>query len=137
MTLNSDNFILGAYSCAQIELPSVDRDRMMIFGFCVRARFPAGHTGFHGHFRGNPLLPGFLHIELVLDVLREQFGTVELQVIHSAKFLRPIRPEQMIDLNLRMESNHAVAAELQVAEGVASLLVLGVSGLPCGLAQKS
>jgi 3-hydroxymyristoyl/3-hydroxydecanoyl-(acyl carrier protein) dehydratase len=32
-------------------------------------RFPSDFPGFDGHFPNNPLLPGFMHIQLAVDLL--------------------------------------------------------------------
>ncbi len=101
-----------------------------------RAWFPAGHVGFQGHFPGNPLLPGFLHIELVLDVLRLGNRAVALAQVRSAKFLHPIRPGEIIDLNVHLEPGGVVTAELCVGAVTVSAFELELLGMPPGAAQK-
>jgi 3-hydroxyacyl-[acyl-carrier-protein] dehydratase len=129
--------ICGAYSGAEMILPDGIVTGVTAEHLTAQVRFSAEHVGFQGHFPDNPLLPGFLHIECVLDVLRHQLGSVDLVAIQSAKFLQPIRPEQVIDVTLEIQSKTVIAAELQVGGVVASRLVLEVSGITGAVAQKS
>ncbi len=135
--MDAATYILGACSGAHIVPPEIRPAIPPVQRVSIRAGFPARHPGFQGHFPGNALLPGFLHIELVLDILRIHFPHVELRAVRNAKFLRPVLPDEMIDVVLSLESDGSVAAELHVSGVVVSELVLEVSGAASSPAQKS
>jgi 3-hydroxyacyl-[acyl-carrier-protein] dehydratase len=52
------------------------------------------HPVFQAHFPGNPLLPGFLVIEICSKILRK-----EVLKIHKVKFLNPIFPKDILDFS--------------------------------------
>ncbi|MGN6367866.1 MAG: hypothetical protein ACTHN5_06355 [Phycisphaerae bacterium] len=66
----------------------------------ARASFPATFPGFDGHFPHNPILPGFMHIQLALDTLQLANLPHTLNQIPSAKFSKPIPPDSEIHLTL-------------------------------------
>lgn len=51
----------------------------------------ATHPVFKAHFEGNPLLPGFMQ----LDIAAELFG-LEIEAIDAAKFLKMITPTMQL-----------------------------------------
>ena len=126
--MDAATYILGASSGAYIMPPGITAATPAMQRVSTRAWFSAQHAGFQGHFPGNALLPGFLHIELVLDILRCHFPHVELLAVRNAKFLRPVFPDEIMDVNLSFESDGGIAAELHVSGTAVSELVLEVSG---------
>ena len=88
---------------------------------CIRAAFVAGPTPapdgsslfefkfssndfvFAGHFPGHPLLPGIFQIELVRFAGERLLGcSLQIREIVKVKFLRPILPEELIRLSLKL-----------------------------------
>lgn len=132
-----DKYILGVCSGAHIMPPVTAMISGRTGSVSTRAWFPAEHTGFQGHFPGNALLPGFLHIELVLDILRACFKEVELTAVPIAKYILPILPDQIVDVTINIALDGGIAAQLQVAGVAVSVLDLTVSGIAGGLDQKS
>ncbi len=65
-------------------------------------RVPASHPVFDGHFPGNPIVPGAYLLALVRmradDWLRSQGSTAIVSGVRSAKFVRPVRPDEPCDL---------------------------------------
>jgi len=51
----------------------------------------ADHPIFKAHFEGMPLLPGFLQIDIIAEILEK-----EIDVITSAKFVQKILPEEQL-----------------------------------------
>ena len=51
----------------------------------------ASHPIFKAHFEGMPLLPGFLQIDIIAEILEK-----EIDAITSAKFVQKILPEEKL-----------------------------------------
>jgi len=51
----------------------------------------ASHPVFKAHFEGMPLLPGFLQIDMIAEILSK-----EIDEITSAKFLRKVLPNERL-----------------------------------------
>ena len=51
----------------------------------------ASHPIFKAHFEGMPLLPGFLQIDMVAEILEK-----EIDAITSAKFVQKILPDELL-----------------------------------------
>ena len=51
----------------------------------------ASHEVFKAHFEGMPLLPGFLQIDMIAEILDK-----EIEAINSAKFVQKILPNEQI-----------------------------------------
>ena len=91
---------------------------------CAQARFPKNFSGFQGHFLDNPILPGFLHIQLALDLLREANLPHILKEIQTAKFTHPIRPDTEIQITLTPTEPNAYEAKLTLNDEPLSTFTL-------------
>lgn len=49
------------------------------------------HPIFKAHFPSNPILPGFVHFEIISDVF-----DIDVQTIKKAKFSKIVSPKQML-----------------------------------------
>ena len=58
------------------------------------------HPVFQVHFPGNSLLPGFLQIDIISDVLSKK-----VLAIKKAKFLNPIVPNDTIIFHVKTKEN--------------------------------
>ena len=65
--------------------------------------FPANHPCLAGHFPGNPLIPGTLILERVVECLGMRHPQAELGEILWAKFLHPLKPDQEFNIFFRKE----------------------------------
>lgn len=54
------------------------------------------HPVFRAHFPGNPILPGFLHLEIAAELFEKTIAEVI-----SAKFLKPVFPSDTVILEVR------------------------------------
>ncbi len=84
------------------------------------AVFAADHPGFQGHFPGTPILPGFLHIQLAMDIVQLCEPQAELAAILSAKFHQPILPGVEITIDILRQSQHQAIATLRTGDEPAS-----------------
>lgn len=58
--------------------------------------FPADFVGFAGHFPDRPILPAIVQICMVRLFWNDVFSSVDALDVLSAKFLKPILPDQKI-----------------------------------------
>jgi len=84
-------------------------------GFSAHCAFPAGFTGFRGHFAGKPVLPGVCLVQAAL-VLAERAGGEPLRLLEvaSAKFFRPVLPEVEVLLSGSVRREEAGTLVLKV-----------------------
>lgn len=73
---------------------------------------------FDGHFNGNPILPGIVQInDLVIGRVEMTWPEIgSLRAIVKAKFRRPIRPKETVDLTIRRRAG-ASEIRFQIAVG--------------------
>jgi 3-hydroxyacyl-[acyl-carrier-protein] dehydratase len=64
-------------------------------------RIDAGHPSLAGHFPGNPVAPGVLLVDHVLDAVEAWIGTLpEPLRLPQVKFVQPLLPEQSAEIAL-------------------------------------
>ncbi len=54
----------------------------------------AGHPGLAGHFPGNPIVPGVVILDEVIQALGDWRSGAQAVGLPVVKFLAPLRPEQ-------------------------------------------
>jgi 3-hydroxyacyl-[acyl-carrier-protein] dehydratase len=70
---------------------------------------PAEHPALAGHFPGAPILPGVVLLDEMLHALeREGAGSAAAWRIGSAKFLKPVRPGETLELEHQTLPNGTV-----------------------------
>lgn len=70
-------------------------------------RVPRDYAGFDGHFPGDLVLPGMCHVDLALRTIRIATGArCELAAIVRARFLRKVRPGEVLRIVVRPEPGH-------------------------------
>lgn len=62
----------------------------------------ASHPVFQAHFEGNPLLPGYMQIDIVAALLGK-----EVDAISGAKYMKPVLPESRIIYTIKHKENKA------------------------------
>jgi 3-hydroxymyristoyl/3-hydroxydecanoyl-(acyl carrier protein) dehydratase len=63
----------------------------------LQVRFAVDHLTAAGHFPGNPIIPGAVLLDEVLQAVAGTSG-LERWIIRSAKFLQPVRPGEAITI---------------------------------------
>jgi 3-hydroxymyristoyl/3-hydroxydecanoyl-(acyl carrier protein) dehydratase len=98
----------SSIASARIGKPQLNVDGANVFEFCFRAT----DSVFAGHFPNRPLLPGIFQLEMA-RVAAENILNCPLAVseISKAKFQRPILPDEIVRLELRLsEANGVIQA---------------------------
>lgn len=76
--------------------------------FCI----PAAHPALAGHFPGNPVVPGVLLLDHVLDAVQRRFGLgIDALRLPQVKFLQPLVPEQAAEIVLEPMTADPVHAD--------------------------
>lgn len=67
----------------------------------VRIRIETDEPYLAGHFPGDPVVPGAVILELVIEALSRRAGArPKVRRIDAVKFLRPLRPGDELDIEL-------------------------------------
>ena len=73
--------------------------------------FPETFMGFHGHFPGNPIVPGVCLVQCALVLAGEiSARTLQVRLIKSAKFLATVSPGQSVQVECSIVDNLATAS---------------------------
>jgi len=77
------------------------------------------HPSLAGHFPGNPIVPGTLILQRVIEALCQRHPGCETREIVSAKFLRPLKPGEAFSIHFRERAGET-GFECRVGEDVFS-----------------
>ncbi|MCB1623447.1 MAG: hypothetical protein KDI32_02585 [Pseudomonadales bacterium] len=89
-------------------------------------RISADHPALRGHFPGLPVVPGVLLVTTALDAAERRLGSaLAIDGIPQVKFLRPVRPDESVDVTFTLTATHLSlkfrCVEREVANGTLSL----------------
>jgi acyl-coenzyme A synthetase/AMP-(fatty) acid ligase len=78
----------------------------------------ADHPALPGHFPGNPVVPGVVLLDEVIDAASEGLGFDASQpwTVKSAKFLRPVRPGERLSIRLMPDADDGLRFECRVGD---------------------
>jgi len=86
-------------AAAHISGPTPTADGGVTLEFC----FPPDDPTFVGHFPRRPLVPGIFQIEMTRVAAEMALaGNCAVREISKAKFLRPIIPEEIVQVELKL-----------------------------------
>ena len=93
----ANHLLLGSFFTVAAQVSEPSRLRLQV-------RINAQHALFNGHFPGRPVVPGVCVLAMIKDVLQQHFAKdLLLRTCTSSKFLRPIDPLLMPNLDLRVD----------------------------------
>jgi 3-hydroxyacyl-[acyl-carrier-protein] dehydratase len=90
--------------------------------FEVRRLIAENHPALAGHFPGNPIVPGVLILDEVLQAVQQWRGPIRLKSVESVKFRSPLRPGTAFSIKLQ-DAGHAHIAFECMRDG--SMLAFG------------
>jgi 3-hydroxyacyl-[acyl-carrier-protein] dehydratase len=71
--------------------------------FSLRIVVSRDHPCFAGHFPGHPIVPGVLLLDLIATEIQTRLpNPTRLAAIPSAKFQRPVAPEESVEVQVRV-----------------------------------
>ncbi|NJO67536.1 MAG: hypothetical protein HC826_00745, partial [Rhodospirillales bacterium] len=74
----------------------------------VIRQIAADHPAIAGHFPGNPLVPGVLIVEEVVETVLAAYGPAKLIAVRAVKFLAPLRPGEPFQVSLSAAGEVAI-----------------------------
>ena len=83
----------------------------------VQRVIPGDHPSLAGHFPGNPIVPGVVILEEVVQALVEWRGNCRLQGIPAVKFLVPLQPNQVFTIHLSTHTEQRVQFRCTLPDG--------------------
>ena len=80
----------------------------------ARFAIPADHPCLPGHFPGHPIVPGVVLLDQVMTA-----AGVQATALPSAKFLRPVRPGEVVEVAFRRTAAGRLAFRAEVGGALA------------------
>ncbi len=80
----------------------------------LEVRFGVDHPTAAGHFPGNPIIPGAVLLDEVLQAVGAAAG--EQSVIRSAKFLQPVRPGDAVVIRWQSDAKGQARFECRLLD---------------------
>ena len=79
--------------------------------FEARRVIAMDHPAIAGHFPGNPIVPGVLLLDEVLQVAEQWRGQFRLKSVALVKFASPLKPGSSFSIKLREEGHSQISFE--------------------------
>ena len=99
----------------------------MINEFCIKSDHPA----IQGHFPGNPVVPGALILEYVMQSVLDNFPhDLKMSGIRSVKFLMPILPDQRFQIEAELCDQAKIDFKVTLDSHVAVRGILNFRKMP-------
>ena len=84
-------------------------------GAQIEARISPEHPALAGHFPGDPVVPGAVLLDELVAAVSRRFGWARAPLTMGAKFLRPVRPGELLNIHLTPTGPDAIRFECRVA----------------------
>jgi 3-hydroxyacyl-[acyl-carrier-protein] dehydratase len=108
-----------------LKLPSADEAWSS-----VEHCFDPQHPTASGHFPGNPIIPGALLLDHVLRAIGRQASLPMPVEIQAAKFRRPVRPGDRVEIRWRRQASGIITFECRTLDGNEMALSGSIKALP-------
>jgi 3-hydroxyacyl-[acyl-carrier-protein] dehydratase len=82
--------------------------------FEVRRVIAKEHPAIAGHFPGNPIVPGVLILDEVVQAAKQWRGCFRLKGVESVKFTSPLKPGNAFSIKLHEDGESHIAFECQL-----------------------
>jgi len=81
---------------------------------------PADHPSLPGHFPGQPIVPGVVLLDRVVEAIERSQGEVTVRRIPQVKFIKPLLPGESAVVELQAEASRWRFRVMRGAELLAS-----------------
>ncbi len=71
--------------------------------YLAERMIPASHPSLPGHFPGNPIVPGVVILDTVLQALHDWRPEIPVSRLSNVKFVSPLSPEEAFVIELTQE----------------------------------
>jgi len=78
---------------------------------------PADHPALAGHFPGDPIVPGVVLLEEIMQALAEAGGEYRLRGIPLVKFITPLKPGQAFTIEWTLPTEGQMPFRCLFADG--------------------
>jgi 3-hydroxyacyl-[acyl-carrier-protein] dehydratase len=83
----------------------------------LKVCFSLDHPAAAGHFPGNPIIPGAMLLDEVLQAITDAAGGIGVSfVIRAAKFLQPVRPGDAVLIRWELDSGGETRFECRLLD---------------------
>jgi 3-hydroxyacyl-[acyl-carrier-protein] dehydratase len=82
--------------------------------FVVRRVIAKDHPALAGHFPGNPIVPGVLLLDEVLQAAEQWRGRFRLKSVESVKFTAPLEPGNAFSIELNEDGHSHIVFECRL-----------------------
>jgi 3-hydroxyacyl-[acyl-carrier-protein] dehydratase len=80
----------------------------------VEIQFASDHATAAGHFPGNPIIPGALLLDEVLQAIGAHADSGNAIAIRATKFFRPVRPGDSVRLQWHVTADGVISFECRL-----------------------
>lgn len=70
---------------------------------------PCTHPSLSGHFPGNPVVPGVILLEQVLNALQQWQPEARVKGFQAVKFLQPVKPDSRFTIALEQTTDGSIS----------------------------
>ena len=77
---------------------------------------PASHPSLKGHFPGNPVVPGVVILDEIINIVAELKPGYMVSAIPTVKFTQPLLPEQKVDVTLNEKTDTSISFTCKTTE---------------------
>ena len=70
---------------------------------------PASHPSLEGHFPNNPIVPGVVILDEVLNIVKNLKPELKISAIPMVKFTHPLLAEQIVTVEIKEKNDNALS----------------------------
>ncbi|MBE9519748.1 MAG: hypothetical protein IME97_01365 [Proteobacteria bacterium] len=84
----------------------------------VECCIPLSHPSIAGHFPGNPIVPAVVILNEVIAACNEWQPDLSISGLSSAKFVSPLRPEEVFSIYLDTTAKNSMKFECRIEDKI-------------------